>query len=49
MIGFPKQKLKKHRTETVTDKTYYTVYNRDKGKCQLCGSTQWLELHHINR
>lgn len=44
----PKIKAKKHRTETVSDKTYNAVFERDKGKCQLCGSTQELELHHIN-
>lgn len=42
-----KQKIKKHRTETVSDKTYKAVFERDKGKCQLCGISQQLELHHI--
>lgn len=47
MIGFPKEKVKKHRTEKVTNKTYYAVFNRDNGTCQLCGVKVGLELHHI--
>ena len=44
----PKIKAKKKRRETVTDKTYYAVFTRDEGKCQICGAMQELELHHIN-
>lgn len=42
-----KQKIKKHITETVLEKTYKTVFERDKGRCQLCGMFLHLELHHI--
>ena len=31
----------------VTDETYKKVYERDKGICQLCGTSQNLQLHHI--
>lgn len=47
MIGFPKTKLKKHRTETVNAITYKIVDLRDKHKCQLCGKEYELQLHHI--
>lgn len=45
---FPKPKHKKHKTETVTEATYNAVYERDKGRCRLCGKSQYLQLHHIN-
>lgn len=32
----------------VSKETYQKVYNRDKGKCRLCGTTKELQLHHIN-
>ena len=32
---------------TVTEETYKKVYERDKGICQLCGTSQNLQLHHI--
>lgn len=28
---------------------YQQVYERDKGRCRLCGSSQNLQLHHIMR
>ena len=31
----------------VTEETYKKVYERDKGICQLCGTSQNLQLHHI--
>lgn len=40
-------KKKKKKREKVTDITYYQVYTRDKGTCQLCGYTQNLHLHHV--
>jgi 5-methylcytosine-specific restriction endonuclease McrA len=43
----PKIKSKKKRRETVKDKIYYEVFNRDK-VCQLCGTPFELQLHHIN-
>ena len=45
---FPKPKKKKHQRETVSDATYKAVYERDKGRCRLCGKSQYLQLHHIN-
>ena len=30
----------------VTKETYNKVYERDKGRCRLCGSSQ-IQLHHI--
>ena len=30
----------------VTKETYNKVYERDKGRCRLCGSTQ-IQLHHV--
>lgn len=44
---YPKPKLTKHKTETVKAETYNTVFERDKGACQLCGGKYGLELHHI--
>lgn len=31
----------------VSHETYMKVYNRDNGICQMCGSNQNLNLHHI--
>lgn len=42
----PIKKVSKKR-EFVRPDTYYKVFNRDSGTCQLCGSHQTLELHHI--
>lgn len=33
----------------VNKETYKKVYERDKGKCRLCGITKDLQLHHIMR
>lgn len=30
----------------VTKETYNKVYERDKGRCRLCGSSQ-IQLHHV--
>jgi len=46
-IPVPKIKIKKHKRETVTDKTYNAVFERDKGRCRICGTSYNLELHHI--
>lgn len=43
----PKIKNKKHETEHVTTETYQAVYDRDKGRCQLCSSNKQIHLHHI--
>lgn len=37
---------KSNKKESVTDEVYKVVYERDKGKCRLCGNTN-IELHHI--
>lgn len=47
--AFPKPQMKKKRRETVTDRTYYKVWTLCEGTCQLCGTKQGLELHHIMR
>ena len=47
ICAFPKPKNKKHRTPTVSDKTYYKVFNTCEGKCVLCGISKGLELHHV--
>lgn len=44
----PKPKFKKHETEHVTTETYQAVYDRDKGKCQLCKTDKKIQLHHIH-
>ena len=38
---------KSNKKESVTDEVYKIVYERDKGKCRLCGSTQNIQAHHI--
>lgn len=42
----PINKVSKKRI-FVTEETYKKVYERDKGICQLCGTSQNLQLHHI--
>lgn len=42
----PIRKVNKHKIK-VSEETYKKVYERDKGICQLCGSSQNLHLHHI--
>lgn len=42
-----KPKITKHKRITVTDKTYEEVYERDGGRCRLCGATN-IQLHHID-
>ncbi len=37
----------KKRRITVSKETYNAVIERDKYCCRLCGSTNWLALHHI--
>ena len=44
---FAKPTIKKHKRETVKDSTYYRVWNACNGTCQLCGTKQNLEMHHI--
>lgn len=39
---------KSNKKESVTDEVYKIVYERDKGKCRLCGTSKNLHLHHIN-
>lgn len=40
-------KKKSNNKEEVTKETYNIVFNRDKGKCALCGTAKNLQLHHI--
>lgn len=44
---FSKPKSKKHKRLTVSDQTYYKVWNACQGSCVLCGTKQNLELHHV--
>ena len=44
------KKIKMHNKSkklTVTQDTYNCVIERDNYSCRLCGSTNWLQLHHI--
>jgi len=43
----PIRKVSKKRIFT-TKETYDKVFARDKGRCRLCGTTQTLQLHHID-
>lgn len=45
--AYPKPMMKKKKRETVTEQTYYKVYNACKGECVMCGKRQNLQLHHI--
>lgn len=42
----PIKKVSKNK-KTVSKETYQKVYERDRGICQLCGSSQCIEAHHI--
>lgn len=42
----PIRKVSKHKIK-VSEETYQKVYERDKGICQLCGSSNWIEAHHV--
>lgn len=42
----PINKISKNK-ESVTSATYNAVLDRDKC-CRICGTTQMLQLHHIN-
>lgn len=44
----PIKKTSKNRI-TVKKEIYQQVYERDKGKCRLCGTSLNLHLHHIMR
>jgi hypothetical protein len=54
-MGYTKQnQLKSKRKQKkqkdlgrITNTVYKKVFNRDKGKCAVCGSTNGLECHHI--
>lgn len=37
----------KNKKVTVTKEIYNIVIERDKYCCRLCGSTNWIQLHHI--
>lgn len=43
----PINKVSKKRV-TVSKKTYDEVYKRCNGRCAICGTTQYLEYHHIH-
>ena len=40
------RKVSKKR-KIVSQKTYNEVYERSKGLCAICGTSQYLEYHHI--
>ena len=47
---FPKEQkcIKKRKKETVSKDTYQKVFEACKGKCIICGTQKYLQLHHIN-
>ncbi len=47
--AFPKPSSKNHKRPSVSDKTYYKVWNACEGTCVLCGIKQDLQLHHVKR
>lgn len=47
-VNKPIKKVSKNRI-TVKKEIYQQVYERDKGKCRLCGTSLNLHLHHIMR
>lgn len=38
---------KSNKRITVSKEIYNTVIERDNYSCRLCGSTNWIQLHHI--
>jgi len=42
-----KSPVKSKKRITVSKETYNIVIQRDNYSCRLCGSTNWLQLHHI--
>lgn len=49
MLPKPKKRLKTHKRKTrISSDTYAKVYQRDGGKCVVCGSRNGIEQHHIN-
>jgi len=42
-----KMKNKSNKRITVLKETYDYVIKRDNYSCRLCGSTNWIQLHHI--
>lgn len=46
-MAFPKTPKKKHERLKVSAKTYNYVYKKCNGRCVLCGTTNFLELHHV--
>ncbi len=42
-----KMKNKSNKRITVSKEVYNIVIERDKYCCRLCGSTNWIQLHHI--
>ncbi len=47
-ITFKRAKMRnKSNKLTVTKETYNFIIERDNYSCRLCGSTNWLQLHHV--
>ena len=42
-----KMKKKSNKRITVSNEVYNIVIERDNYSCRLCGSTSWIQLHHI--
>ena len=42
-----KMKNKSNKRITVSKEVYNIVIERDKYCCRVCGSTNWIQLHHI--
>lgn len=47
-LGNKKKRFKEKTTTKgkVTQEVYDEVSHRDKGRCVICGSSFWIELHH---
>lgn len=46
-VSLHKMKNKSNKRITVSKEVYNIVIERDKYCCRLCGSTNWIQLHHI--
>ena len=44
----PKPKKRKKKSDKFPKELYLEVLERDNFSCALCGSSYWLECHHIH-
>ena len=45
----PKKRIKQKQKDKgkISQELYTEIITRDKGKCAICGSTYWIEVHHM--